>query len=134
MSGIECSAYAGLRSWKQIELGGIVQEPEWRKQRDLVSSQRAIMITSPADFAAYYVERLRGDDAENAFFRLIEADAAVLPYLMRAFGSDENREIRPEIVRCIWQHRRPESIGFLVRVSLISARLARGSAPIVRLG
>jgi hypothetical protein len=68
----------------------------------------------PADqYVAYYLEHLRRGRAEDAFFGLIDADPAVLPVLMDAFAREENRGICADIVRCIWQHRRPEALGFL---------------------
>jgi hypothetical protein len=68
---------------------------------------------SASEYAAYYLERLRQGQAEEAFFGLIEADSAVLPALIEAFPRDENRGIRAQIVQCIWRHRRPEALGFL---------------------
>jgi len=68
------------------------------------------------EYAAYCLERMRQGAWEDAFFRLIEAHPAVLPVLIEAFAKDENREIRALIVECIWQHRRPETIGFLAEV------------------
>ena len=65
------------------------------------------------ELTAYYLARLRDEDAEDAFFGLIEAGPAVLPALIDAYGRDENRDIRGRIVECVWQLRGPEAIGFL---------------------
>jgi HEAT repeats len=70
-------------------------------------------MSSADEYAAYYLERLRQGHFEDAFFGLIEADPAVLPVLMDAFAKEEDRDVRAEIVRCIWQHRRPETVSFL---------------------
>jgi hypothetical protein len=67
------------------------------------------------EYAAYYLERLRRGD-ENAFFGLIEADPDVVPILVEAFAKEKDREIRAEILRCIWQHRLPQTVGFLAEV------------------
>jgi hypothetical protein len=73
-------------------------------------------MTDTTDYVASCLERMRAGDADNTFFDLIEADLAVLPVLVEALGKPENREIRPEIVRCIWERRRAEFIGFLAQL------------------
>jgi len=55
-------------------------------------------------------------EVEEAFFGLIEADPAVLPILVESFVKVENRGIRADLVRCIWQQRRPDALGFLAEV------------------
>lgn len=50
---------------------------------------------------------------ESALCSLREANDAVIPLLINALFREENRDIRGEIVHCIWQHRRPETIAFL---------------------
>jgi hypothetical protein len=62
---------------------------------------------------AYYLNRVREGWGDDAFCGLIQADAAVIPHLIHALARAENRDIRGEIVHCIWQHRRPETIAFL---------------------
>ena len=69
-------------------------------------------MSSAEDYVAYHLDRLRRGHAE-AFFGLIEADPTVLPVLIEAFAKEEDRGIRAEIVRCVWQYRRPEAVGFL---------------------
>jgi hypothetical protein len=64
-------------------------------------------------YVADYLDLMREGRAEDALCGLIEAGAAVVPVLIDAFAREENRDIRAEIVHCIWQHRRPETIMFL---------------------
>jgi hypothetical protein len=64
-------------------------------------------------FAAHYIEQLRGPDAQDAFFSLIEADAAVVPLLIDAFKIEQDAGMRAALVEVIWQHRLPETISFL---------------------
>jgi hypothetical protein len=73
-------------------------------------------MSSASECASYYLELLRQGRAEDAFYGLIEAEPAVVPVLIAAFARDENRGIRAQIVQCIWQHRRPETIGFLAHL------------------
>jgi hypothetical protein len=73
-------------------------------------------VNSANEYAAYYLEQLRQGHAEDAFFGLIEGPPDVVPALIDAFAKEENRGVRADIVRCIWQHRRPEAIGFLAEV------------------
>ena len=68
------------------------------------------------EYVAYYLDLLHQGDAECAFFGLIEAGPEVLPHLIEAYGRDENRAVRAELVRCIWEHRQPEVIGFLAQL------------------
>jgi len=70
-------------------------------------------MNNASEYAAYYLEQLRQGSSEDAFFALIEAGAVVLPALIEACARQENRGIRTQIVRCIWHHRRAETIGFL---------------------
>jgi HEAT repeat protein len=73
-------------------------------------------MSSATEYADYYLERLRQGHEEDAFFSLIEADPAVLPVLMEAFAKEENRPIRAQILQCIRQQRRQETINFLAEV------------------
>jgi HEAT repeat protein len=75
-----------------------------------------VAMSSAGEYAAYYLERLRRGQAEEAFYGLIEAEPAVLPVLIEAFANEADPVIRAEIVRCIGQHRRPEAVGFLAEV------------------
>jgi HEAT repeat protein len=64
---------------------------------------------------AYYIGRLRGPDGEDAYHSLIEADDAVVPLLIEAFGVQKDMNVRAELVEIVWQHRLPETVGFLAR-------------------
>jgi hypothetical protein len=65
------------------------------------------------EYAAIYLERLRGPDSENAYHSLIEADDAIIPILIDAYRAEQDFEIRSDLVEIIWQHRLPNTIGFL---------------------
>jgi hypothetical protein len=65
---------------------------------------------------AYYLERMRQGDYEEAFFGLIEAWPDVVPALIDAFAKEKDRGVRAQIVQYIWQHRRPETVSFLAHV------------------
>jgi hypothetical protein len=73
-------------------------------------------MNNASEYVAYYLERLRQGQTEDAFFGLIENDPALLRALMEAFSQEENRGVRTQIVRCLWQHRRPETICFLAKL------------------
>src|SRR4051794_31395183 len=62
---------------------------------------------------AYYLARLRDGHAEDAFFGLIEAGPDAVPLLIAAVAKPENGEVRADLVRCVWEHRRSEAMGFL---------------------
>jgi hypothetical protein len=40
------------------------------------------------EYAAFYIERLRGPESENAYHSLIEADDAIIPILIDAFRTE----------------------------------------------
>jgi len=62
---------------------------------------------------ACYMEALRRGDREAAFFGLIEAEHTVVPRLIQAFQEERDPELRAALVKIIWQHRQPETLGFL---------------------
>jgi len=62
---------------------------------------------------AYYLACLRDGLAEVAFFGLIEAGPDAVRLMIAAFDEPENCAVRADIVRCLWQCRRPEALGFL---------------------
>ena len=64
-------------------------------------------------YSAYYLERLKGAHCEDAYHSLIEADAAILPILIKAYRTEAEPTIRATLVKIIWQHRVPETISFL---------------------
>ncbi len=55
------------------------------------------------EYAAFYIERLRGPESENAYHSLIEADDAIIPILIDAFRTEQDSEIRSDLVEVIWQ-------------------------------
>ena len=65
------------------------------------------------EYAAFYIERLKGPDGENAYHSLIEADNAIIPILIDAFRDEQDSEIRSDLVEVIWQHPLPDTTGFL---------------------
>jgi len=64
-------------------------------------------------YSAYYLERLKGAHWEDAYHSLIEADAAIVPILIKAYRTEAEPTIRATLVKIIWQHRVPETISFL---------------------
>ena len=71
---------------------------------------------SAREYAGYYLQRLREGREEEAFFGLIDSDPAVVPVLLKAFAQEANPSTRAAIVRCVWQHRRPGDIRFLIEL------------------
>jgi hypothetical protein len=67
----------------------------------------------PSEYVAHYLQKLREGYDEDAFFGLIEAEPALISVLIEAVHRKENATIRPQIVHCIWQHRRSDAIDFL---------------------
>ena len=63
------------------------------------------------EYAAYYLPRLADD--EDAYHALIEADAAILPILVRAFRRERDGKLRAKILEVMWQHRDPSIIPVL---------------------
>lgn len=70
-------------------------------------------MTDWKEYAAYYIERLGGRDSVDAYHSLIEADNAVIPFLIEAFRTEQDPTVRSDLVEVIWQHRLPETIEFL---------------------
>src|SRR5262245_40284300 len=71
---------------------------------------------SAEETVAYYLERLRQGDDEEAFFGLIESHSRVVPVLIEAFATEKDRVVRAQIIQYIWQHRRPDTVPFLAHV------------------
>jgi HEAT repeat protein len=74
------------------------------------------MVSDPKKRATYYIEQLAGPNRESAYHALIEADDMIVPYLIERYHTEQNEETRAALVEIIWQHRLPETIGFLVTV------------------
>jgi hypothetical protein len=65
------------------------------------------------EYVMHYLDRLRNGDAEVAFFALIEPRPSIVDAMIQELDRYENRAIRADIVRCIWEHRRPETTRLL---------------------
>ena len=64
-------------------------------------------------YVEFYLEKLRAGDFENAFHSLTEVGHSVVPKLIEAFQTETAPAVRAELVRIIWNHRRPETVSFL---------------------
>ena len=59
------------------------------------------------------IMQLSGPNCEDAYHHLIEADHAVIPYLVEAYQVEQEAALRALLVEIIWQHRVPETVEFL---------------------
>ncbi|WP_397385218.1 hypothetical protein [Prosthecobacter sp.] len=66
-----------------------------------------------ASHIAYYLERYRQDDAENAFCGLTEMNHEALPELIAEFRAATDPDLRDFLLHVIWQHRQHSVIPFL---------------------
>ncbi len=64
-------------------------------------------------YTTYYIKQLDGPDGENVYHNLIEADDAIVPFLIEAFRNEQNPAIRSTLVEIIWHHKLPETVGVL---------------------
>jgi hypothetical protein len=64
--------------------------------------------TNLEEYATYYLDRL--DEDEDAWFALVEAPQAIMPFLISAFCSESDAAKRSTILNVIWQHRVPSTI------------------------
>ncbi len=64
-------------------------------------------------YTTHYIKQLSGPNHENAYHSLIEADKAIIPFLIEAFQVEQDPAIRAILVETIWQHRVPATIDFL---------------------
>jgi HEAT repeat protein len=60
-----------------------------------------------------YLELMRGNDPEHAFFGLLHLGSEAVPLLIAEAARPENESIRPQLVEVIWQYRDPRAIEFL---------------------
>jgi hypothetical protein len=70
------------------------------------------------DIAAYvseYLKQLR-DNAQNAWFSLVEVDDSAIPLLIDAYHFESNLAVKETLVEIIWQHRNPVVLDFLGEV------------------
>ena len=66
------------------------------------------------EYARHYIDQLGGSEEESAYHRLIDADEAVVPVLIGAFRAQQDPGVRALLVEIVWQHRLPETVGFLI--------------------
>jgi HEAT repeat protein len=64
-------------------------------------------------YAIHCITQLSGPNCENARHSLIEADHAVIPYLVEACQVEQDSAIRALLVEIIWQHHVPATIELL---------------------
>lgn len=69
---------------------------------------------TPNDVAQLVDSLCRGNDGDNAFHTLIEADKSIIPLLVQQFTTRACGADRARIVEVIWQHRDNASIPFCV--------------------
>jgi hypothetical protein len=61
-----------------------------------------------------YIEQLRGANSEDAFFALLHLDDKYLPTLINAYHQKSDIATKAHLVEIIWQHRKPDTLPFLV--------------------
>ncbi len=66
-----------------------------------------------ATHIAYYLERYRQDDTENAFCGLTEMNHEALPELIAEFRAATDADLRAFLINVIWQHRQLSVIPLL---------------------
>ncbi len=62
-----------------------------------------------------YLQQLHQPDHDDAYFRLIEAEHAIVPRLIEAYQSETDSDIRATLIEIIWQHRQLSSLDFLAQ-------------------
>ena len=70
-------------------------------------------LDSSDSYVQFYLNQLKNGDFESAFHSLTEVGYCVVPKLIDAFRAEVSAPVRAELVRIIWNHRRPESAEFL---------------------
>ena len=65
------------------------------------------------EFSSHYVNELGGPNNQDAWHSLVEADDAIIPFLVEAYRSEADPKRRSLLVNVIWEHRVPESLEFL---------------------
>ena len=65
------------------------------------------------EYVAYYLDRLDGREAGNAFEYLVEAPKEAVPLLIDAYHREARASRRAEIVEIVWQFRDPATVQFL---------------------
>ena len=62
------------------------------------------------EYVAYYLDRLEGPEAENAFHSLIEAPVEAVPLLVEAYHQQSCSSKRAAIVEILWQFRDAKTV------------------------
>ncbi len=66
-------------------------------------------------FVDDYLHQLHTAQHEDAYMRLVEADAAVVPQLIQAFHTTTSPAVRVTLIEIIGQHRQSSTVDFLTR-------------------
>jgi len=66
------------------------------------------------EYIAYYLDRIEGPEAENAFHSLIEAPKETVPLLVKAFNNETRSSKREVILEIICQFRDPITVPILI--------------------
>lgn len=66
------------------------------------------------EYAEFYLKQLKSTDWEDGYHGLIEADHGIIPILIASFRNEQDAALRAMLVKIVWQHRVPETVGFLV--------------------
>jgi hypothetical protein len=62
---------------------------------------------------SHYIHALRGHDRENAYHRLIELGADIIPQLVTSYALDVNISFRATLLKIAWRTESPRAIPFL---------------------
>jgi HEAT repeat protein len=83
--------------------------------------------TDLGDQVRHYVERLRGGD-EDAYFSLLELDAAAVPLLRQTLTVESDPQVRRNLADVIGEHRLASSVPFLAGLLFDQDWLVRQAA------
>lgn len=64
----------------------------------------------------YYVARLTGQEADDAWHSLRECGPRALPYIERAFDSADNEDVKHLLAEVVCEYRSAECLPFLTRL------------------
>lgn len=70
-------------------------------------------MTDLRTYAMGCISKLGGVGSDDAFHSLIEAEDAVVAFLIEAFCAEPEPHRRALLVNIIWEHRLPETVEFL---------------------
>ena len=69
-----------------------------------------------AEHIAYYLERFRRGDRDDACHGLLELGSEALPGLIAAVRAEEDRELRRVLLEIVWQCRDAAAVPFLLEM------------------